>query len=104
MEKGARARMARAFMDSLIKEREKERLRMMERDQGQRLRVIAISAGSLVIRKMTVVRRKVVESLVERRASDRLKRFLQQMVAHLLVVEQQWSSQNDQLCACRRLP
>ena len=74
MEKVTRARMARAFMVSLTKVKEKEKLRMMERDHGLRLKsfkVIAISAGSLVIKRVTAVRRKVVESLMLERKGVR---------------------------------
>ena len=76
--------------NTLTKEKEKERARTMARDRGQRLRnfkVIAISAGSLDIKRVTAVRRKVVESLtLVRRVLDRLKKLAQQMVYHHLVV------------------
>ena len=91
--KGNKGKNGKSFYGQFDKVKEKEKLRMMERDHGLRLKsfkVIAISAGSLVIKRMTAVRRKVVESLMlERKVSGRSKKFLQQMVEHLLVVELQ---------------
>ena len=91
MVRASKARMAKALLGTLTKEKERVRARAMERDRGQRLRsfkVIAISAGSLDTKKVTAVRRKVVEGLtLERRVLDRLKKLVQQMVQHHMVLE-----------------